>query len=72
MAKELEINDELKSILSALASASEPIGNKELETETGIPKSKLPTRVKKLKDAGLVDSPIRCKYGITDAGKGKL
>jgi Mn-dependent DtxR family transcriptional regulator len=72
MAKEIELTEELKSILKVLNKESEPLGGKDIEAKTGLSGSQVPGRIKKLKDAGLVDSPVRCKYAITEAGRKKL
>ena len=72
MAKELVLDSELKSILKALSKMKEPAGNSEIEKASGIDKTKLAPKMKKLKDAGLIDSPERCKYSITAAGKKKI
>jgi predicted transcriptional regulator len=72
MAKEIVLDGDLKSILKALSKMKDPVGNSEIEKASGIEKSKLASKMKKLKDAGLVDSPERCKYCITASGKQKL
>lgn len=72
MAKEIVLDGDLKSILKALSKMKDPAGNSEIEKATGIEKSKLAAKVKKLKDAGFVDSPERCKYSITAEGKKNL
>jgi predicted transcriptional regulator len=72
MAKEIVLDGDLKSILKALSRMKDPVGNSEIEKVSGIEKSKLASKMKKLKDAGLVDNPERCKYCITASGKQKL
>ena len=72
MSKDIVLDDDLKAILKSLSKATDPIGGKDIEADTGLSSSKISSRIKKLKDAGLVDSPVRCKYSITDTGKGKL
>lgn len=72
MSKELVLDEDLKSILKALAKMKSPAGNSDLEKASGIEKTKLASKIKKLKDAGLVDSPERCKYSITPEGKKKV
>jgi predicted transcriptional regulator len=72
MAKDLVLDSDLKSILKALSKMKAPAGNSEIEKAAGVEKSKLAPKMKKLKDAGLIDSPERCKYCITSAGKQKI
>lgn len=69
MAKELVLDSEMKSILKVLSKMKEPAGNSEIEKASGIAKTKLGPKMKKLKDAGFIDSPERCKYCITAVGK---
>ncbi|HDM78744.1 MAG TPA: ArsR family transcriptional regulator [Deltaproteobacteria bacterium] len=66
------LTDEQKKILEALASASEPIATKDISAATGIPSKSVSCRLRGLKNKGFIESPVRCKYGITDAGKSQL
>jgi predicted transcriptional regulator len=72
MSKDIILDDDSKAILKSLSKAKEPVGGKDIEADTGLSSSKVTSRIKKLKDSGLVDSPVRCKYNITSAGKGKI
>lgn len=63
---------ETKQILEALANAEKPCGNKDLVEVTGLDKKIVSKHITALKKQGLVDSPVRCKYGITDEGKANL
>ncbi|MBN2135457.1 MAG: ArsR family transcriptional regulator [Acidobacteria bacterium] len=72
MSKDIVLDDDLKAILKSLSKLKEPVGGKEIESATGLSSSKVSSKIKKLKDAGLVDSPVRCKYSITSEGKGKI
>lgn len=64
-----ELTTEQKQILKALADADKPCGNKDLTEATGLDKKVISNKISAMKKAGLVDSPVRCKYGVTAAGK---
>ena len=64
--------DESKKILQALAGCSGPCGSKEIADATGLDKKVVSDQIAALKKKGLVDSPVRCKYGITAEGKASL
>jgi len=63
---------ETNQILEALAKAENPCGNKDLVESTGLEKKIVSKHITALKKQGLVDSPVRCKYGITEEGKASL
>lgn len=67
-----ELTAEQKQILAALSSADKPWGNKDLAEATGLDKKVISSGVAAMKKAGLVDSPVRCKYGVTGEGKKAL
>lgn len=58
-----------KKVIKALADGSDPMNNKQIQNASGLDSKEVSAAVKSLKAAGLVDSPARCKYGLTDAGK---
>ena len=64
-----ELTAEQKKILKALATAAKPCGNKDLAEATGLDKKVVSSGITAMKKSGLVDSPVRCKYGVTVAGK---
>lgn len=64
--------DESKRILQALAGFSGPCGSKEIVEATGLDKKVVSDQIAALKKKGLVDSPVRCKYGITAEGRANL
>lgn len=68
-AKELVLNDEQKKILSVLGDAKEPASGKEVAEASGLDGKLVTKHINKLKTAGYVDSPVRCKYSVTEAGK---
>lgn len=63
------VGGDSKQILEALAKCEGPCGSKDLVQATGLDKSVVSDQLASLKKQGLVDSPVRCKYGITLAGK---
>ena len=66
------INDQQRQVLEALANSTGPSGSKELAAATGIEAKQVSCQLTALKKKGLVDSPARCKYGITDQGSSQL
>jgi predicted transcriptional regulator len=63
---------DVKKILKAMASDSGPWANKQVAEKAGLDAKVVSGLMGKLKKQGLVDSPVRCKYAITDAGKAEL
>ena len=63
---------ESKLILEALAKCGGPCGSKDIAQATGLDKKVISDQIAELKKQGLVDSPVRCKYGITLAGKASI
>lgn len=66
------INDQQRQVLEALANSTAPSGSKELAAATGLEAKQVSCQLTALKKKGLVDSPARCKYGITDQGRSQL
>lgn len=67
-----ETGNESKKVLQALAKCAGPCGSKDIAEATGLDKKVISDQIAALKKQGLVDSPVRCKYGITPAGKASL
>ncbi len=63
---------ESRKVLEALAKCDTPCGSKDIAEATGLDKKIVSKEITALKKQGLVDSPVRCKYGITDEGKTSL
>lgn len=70
--KTKESVDESRKILEALAGCSSPCGSKDIAEATGLDKKVVTDQIAALKKKGLVDSPVRCKFGITAEGKATL
>jgi len=67
-----ELTDEQKKILDAFKSCEKPAGAKDIAEATGLEKKVVSTTISGLKKKGLLDSPVRCKYGITGDGVNAL
>ena len=70
--KSTGLNDDQKNILSALAGMDGPAGGNEIAEASGLDAKAVSSKIKGLKTKGFVDSPVRCKYAITDLGKAEL
>ncbi len=70
--KKTELNDEQKAILGAIANSTEPCGGKDVAAALGLEAKSVSCKITALKKKGLVDSPVRCKYAVTEEGKQAL
>lgn len=70
--KSTAVGGDAKQILEALVKSDKPCGAKDLAEVTGLDKKIITKQVAALKKQGYVDSPVRCKYGITAEGKSTL
>lgn len=66
------LTDEQKQILEAMVNSQEPCGSKDIAAATGLETKAISCRITALKKKGLVESPVRCKYTITDDGRSAL
>ena len=62
------LNDDQKKILEAFKNSDKPSGAKDIAEMTGLDKKLVSNAISGLKKQGLLDSPVRCKYGITGDG----
>jgi predicted transcriptional regulator len=67
-----ELSEEQKQILEALAGSEVPCGSKDIAAATGIDSKTVGSRLTAMKKTGLVESPVRCKYGVTEEGRAAL
>lgn len=67
-----DMTAEQRKILEALVKIDGPCGSKQIVEATGLDKKVVSSRITALKKQGLVDSPVRCKYGVTPEGKKAL
>ena len=61
-----------EKILSALAGMDGPTASKKIAAVSGLESKSLSSQLKTLKNKGYIDSPARCKYAITEAGKAAM
>ena len=66
------LTDEQKKILDAFKNCEKPAGTKDIVEATGLDKKVVSSTISGLKKKGLLDSPVRCKYGITGDGVNAL
>jgi predicted transcriptional regulator len=67
--KDKPLAAEQLTILKAMADVSGPCGSKDIAAATGLETKVMSSRITALKKKGLVASPVRCKYTVTDEGK---
>jgi len=58
-----------RQLLKALADHREACGSKELAAVSGLEAKQINSQLSALKKKGLIASPARCKYEITQEGK---
>jgi len=63
------LTDEQKQVLEAMAECDGPCASKDIAAKTGLETKQVSCRITALKKKGYVESPVRCKYEITDTGK---
>lgn len=66
--KSTGLTEEQKKVLEAFKNLDKPAGAKDIAEATGLDKKVVSNTVSGLKKKGLLDSPVRCKYGITGDG----
>ncbi len=66
------LTDNQKKILQTLNSLGKPAGGKELSAASGVDEKTVAKEIGKMKTMGFVDTPIRCKYGVTEEGKKQI
>ncbi len=64
-----QLTDEQRAILQALANMEEPGACKDIAEATGLKSNSVSCRLRSLKSRGYVESPVRCKYAITETGR---
>ena len=66
------LSDEQKKILQAMADCDGPCAAKDIAAATGLDAKVVISRITDLKKKGYVDSPVRCKCGITAEGRSAM
>jgi predicted transcriptional regulator len=70
--KNTALNDNQRQVLEALAKLEEASGAKDIAPHTALESRQISCQLTALKKKGLVDSPVRCKYVITEQGQTAL
>jgi Mn-dependent DtxR family transcriptional regulator len=63
------VTDEQKRVLEAMEKRGGPCTTKDISTSTGLDAKIVSKDIADLKKLGYVDSPVRCKCGITESGR---
>ncbi len=66
---DVKLTEEQEKILKTMAAQEGPVTGREVSEATGIAAKSVSCRIQSLRKKGLVGSPARCRYEITDAGK---
>jgi DNA-binding IclR family transcriptional regulator len=66
------VDSQGRKVLQALSQAPGPLGSKQIGEAAGLDGKLVGDLIKGLKAQGLVESPVRCKWGLTPAGKAGL
>ncbi len=66
------LTTEQKKILREMAKMTEPSGSKDVAAATGLESKSVSCRLTSLKKKGFIDSPVRCKYVITEEGRKQI
>jgi len=64
-----ELTDEESKILTAMEAKNEPWSSKDIAAASFLGSKTVSDKLKRLKAGGLVDSPARCKYILTEIGR---
>ena len=67
-----DLDEEQKKILIALDKIKEPAGCKDIAASSRLATPKVTGKLRGLKTKGYVESPIKGKYVVTEAGKAEL
>ena len=67
-----DLTDEQKNILTAMANQADPCACKEIAAASGMESKSVSCKLTALKNKGYVESPARCKYAITEAGRAAI
>ncbi len=65
----INLTEEQGNVLKAMVASEGPVSSKDIAEATGLAPKSVSCRIQALKKKGLVESPVRCKYEVTDAGK---
>lgn len=63
------LSEDQKKVLEAMAKHGAPCASKDIASATGLDAKVVSCKLTDLKKKGLVDSPERCRYGLTEEGR---
>lgn len=66
------LTEEQKKVLQAVAESAGACATKDIAAATGLDAKVVSCRITDLKKKGYVDSPERCRYGITEEGRSAM
>jgi Fe2+ or Zn2+ uptake regulation protein len=66
------LSEEQKKVLQAMADCAGSCATKDIAAATGLDAKVVSCRITDLKKKGYVDSPERCRYGITEEGRSAM
>ncbi len=66
------LSDKQKEVLKALKDCKQECGSKDIAATTTLEPKQVSCQISALKKKGYVESPVRCKYVITESGKQAL
>ncbi len=69
--KDKGLGTEDRKVLKAMKAAGQAAAPKQIAEAAGMDSKKVSEIIQSLKTQGLVESPVRCKWTLTEAGKGK-
>lgn len=70
--KKSALNDKQKEVLEAMSKCDGPCASKDIAAAVGKEAKQISCQITALKKKGFIDSPVRCKYEITNEGKTAL
>lgn len=66
------LTDGQSKVLVAMENFGKPCTSKDIAGSTGLDSKMISKDIAVLKKQGYIDSPVRCKYGVTDSGRKAL
>lgn len=63
------VSADATKVLKTLSASDTPLANKQIASASGLESKTVSDVVKALKTQGLIESPARCKYAVTDQGR---
>ena len=69
MSESAKFDTDTIKVLHALSDMDKPASGKEISGASGVDAKVVGKKIQVLKNAGLVNTPVRCKYAVTDEGR---